>query len=178
MELLNFENGDKIIADVYDDWIELKLLILKGKEIVIFDDTKLYLRSLYTNYFLDKKKMELDINLKNANLGIMLNKYYYRIANDMELDKNIFHLNAEDNWIGMGYCSFENNLITTWIYHTEDRFVFKCTPLCEGMFDGDEYDEYDDTFKEFLKDYKEVYKNSFSSHIYREFLNNLKKIVK
>lgn len=167
MELIHFENGDRIIADEYDDCIILKLIVLKGKEIVIYDDTKLSLLGLYTNYFSDIQRMELDVNLKNVNLGILLNNYYYRIANNMELDKNSFALNASGDWIGMRYCCFENNNIATWIYLTNDGFVFKCTPLYEGLFD-----DYVLTFKEFIKNYKE-YQNYFSCHIYRKFMYNI-----
>ena len=171
MELLHFENGDRIIADIYDDNIVLKLIILKGREIVIHDDTKLFLLGLCTNYFLDKKKMELDVSLKNVNLGILLNIYYYRIANDIKLDKELFALNANGDWIGTGYCCFENDNIATWIYFTNDRFVFKCTPLYEGLFDDCVL-----TFKEFIKDYKE-YQNNFTCQAYRKFMHNLKKII-
>ena len=56
MELLHFENGDRVIADVYDDWIELKLLISNREEIVIYDDTLLSLLGLYNHYFSDTNK--------------------------------------------------------------------------------------------------------------------------
>ena len=76
-----------------------------------------------------------------------------------------------DDWIGTRYCCFENNNIATWIYFTNDRFVFKCTPLYEGLFD-----DYVLAFKEFIKDSKE-YQNDFSCHIYRKFMHNLKKMI-
>ena len=171
MELLHFDNGDRMIANVYDDCIKLKLITLKEKEIVIYDDTRLSLLSLCTNYFLDTKKMELDVSLKNANLGILLNIYYYKIANDMELDKKFFRLNANGDWIGTRYCCFENNNIATWIYFMNDIFIFKCTPLYEGLFN-----DHIISIKEFIKDYKE-YKNSFSCDIYSRFIYNLKNMI-
>lgn len=171
MELLHFENGDKIIADIYNDCIKLKLLILEENEIVIYDDTKLFLRNLCTNYFFDYQKMELDDSLKYANLGILLNIYYYRIANDMELNKKSFPLNANGDWLGTRYCCFENNNIATWIYYINDKFFLKCTPLYVGLFN-----DYNVTFREFIKNYRE-YKNSFSSRVYRKFMHNLKKMI-
>lgn len=170
MELLHFENGDRLIADVYDDHIELKLVISK-EEIILFDDTQLYLANLYKNYFLDTKKMELDASLKNADLGILLNVYYYRIANGMELDRMFSHSNANGDWIGTRYCCFENNNIATWVYFTNGRFVFKCTPLYEGLFE-----DYVITFKEFIDHYRE-YKNDFPCHIYKKFMHNLKTMI-
>lgn len=171
MDLLHFKNGDRIIEDAYDDWVKLKLVTLEGKEIVIYDDTQLYLRDIYIHYFLNTKIMELDDSLKNADLGIMLNTYYYSIANDMELDENLFHLDAHGDWIGDKYACFENNNMATWIYYTNDRFVLKCSPLCEGLFH--DLDDYDTTFKEFIRNYKEEYENYLSCQVYREFMHNL-----
>ena len=172
MELLHFENGDRVIADVYDDWIELKLLISNREEIVIYDDTLLSLLGLYNHYFSDTKKMELDVSLKNANLGILLNIYYYRIANDMELGKQFFPLNENGDWVGTRYCCFENNNIATWFYIENDKYIFKCTPLYKGLFD-----DYDVTLKEFIEDYKEEYENSLSCDAYRKFMNDLKRMI-
>lgn len=170
MELLHFENGDRMIADVYGDHIKLRLIISK-EDIIIYDDTRLFLVNLYKEYFLDTKKMELDASLKNVNLGILLNIYYFRIANDMELNKKFSCSNVYGDWIGTRYCCFENNNIATWIYFTDGRFVFKCTPLYEGLFD-----DYDITFKKFIDNYRE-YKNDFSCYIYKEFIHNLKAMI-
>lgn len=175
MELLHFENRDRIIADVCDERIELKLVISSGEEIVLYDDTLLSMVSLYTNYFLDTKKMELAPGLRNVNLGKLLNIYYYRIANGMDLDEMVFHSDPSDPygyWIGTTYCCFENNHIATWIYFTNGRCVFKCTPLYEGLWD--DYDVIN--FKEFIKNYKE-YKNEFSCHKYRKFMDRLKSMI-
>lgn len=171
MELLRFENGDRLIADAYDDCIELTLIILNNKKIRLLNDTHLYFIDLCKNYFSDERKMKLDASLENVNLGIMLNIYFYRIANDMDLGKIFSNTSSNGNWIGASYCCFDYNNIATWIYFTNDKFVFKCTPLYKGLFD-----DYDMTFEDFINNYRE-YQNYFDGHLYKVFISRLNEMI-
>lgn len=163
MDLLCFENGDKVIVCTYDNHIQVKLVLLNQKEIILYDDTKLSFVSLYRNYFADEKRMILEEGLENINLGILLNKYYYKIANDINLGEEFSCVNANGDWVGTRYCCFENDNIATWIYLKHNQFIFECTPLYEGLFDDCVI-----SFADFMKSYK-GYKNTFDYSLYKEF---------
>lgn len=171
MNLLSFENGDKVIAYTYDDYIKVKLIILNQEELVLYDDTKLSFISLYRNYFTDENKMMLAERLENINLGILLNKYYYKIANDVNLYDMFFDENDNGDWIGTRYCCFENDNTATWIYLKKSQLYFECTPLYEGLFEDCAM-----SFEDFVKNYKS-YQNTFNYSSYIEFVIRLKELL-
>ena len=146
----------KYIDSEIDYYTNVKICaIYLGKQYQIFNDNLLYLKNIIKNYIENIDNYIVDINSKIdiENIGLLQNKYYYCISQEIPLSK-YSELILDDNqeWIGLKYSCFEAKKFSTWLYKRDNKINVKITPLFDNYFYEFSIIEY----KKFVKNYRDI----------------------
>lgn len=145
---------EEIDFDYYTDvYIHL---IFDNKTILIFNDNLFALKNVVEQF-----KENIDIlcsDLDEKRLGILRNDYYRALfENDFQND---FKLDSQGFWRGEKYCCYMSTQYATWIYRYNGKIILKVTP----DFVGFEEKDYTLKYGEFVKEYKDVFRDYISLH--------------
>lgn len=150
----------------FDYYTDIRLdLIFAEKDIVIFNDNLLALKNIVEQS--NEAVHILDGNLNEKSLGVLLNEYYRCLyENQMQ---EVIVLDNQGQWVGEKYNCFSNLEYATWIYKYAGNIIIKVTPI----FGGFEEDDYIQEYKQFIKNYEDVFKETISL----QQLKTVKKII-
>lgn len=158
----------QIMDDVIDYYSNICIkLITDNNTYEILNDNIYFLKNLKDRYCIESENLVFDARLPEKELGMLQNKYYYYLNENIYSEDII--LDEDDEWIGEKYCCFSTPEYSTWLYKKEGKFYLRVTPMFQ-FFDDENNIE---IFRNFINGYKDI----FFSEIFLEQLEKICDII-